>query len=342
MNANKKEAAPQQGKAAPKNQNSPQATVSNDRLQSSFSGELPQFLKDLIAAVPAHGSGVHPWLFKVSRQLHAHRDEQAIVDLLTAAVDGCGRHVPQSEILAAVRDSAGCAWKPTGTARPAQAPTLPKWPTLDVEKRREIIQAEKITLADIWHASPVPCTRDSTDAEFFADELFPGNPLLCVGMDMRAFSTAPRESFRGKLSEMSLIVPSPMSALEGRKKNPKPDENPLSAHTLDNTGPRRYLVTEFDSGTPDEQAALIWHLRKFAPLRVVLSSGGKSLHAWFDCQGITDSITGRFMRYAASLGADHATWTRSQFVRLPQGWRGDKQRTQEVYFFQPSGEEFSR
>jgi hypothetical protein len=313
----------------------PQSTDSNDCFKHPFSGELPQFLKDLIASVPAHGNGVHDWLFKVSRQLHAHRDEQAIVDLLTAAVDGCGRHVPHSEILAAVRDSEGCAWKPSGTARPAQAPTLPKWPALDVEKRRAIIEAEGITLADIWHASPISCTRDSTDAEFFADELFPGNPLLCVGMDMRTFSTAPRESFRGKLSGMSLIVPSPMSALLGKKKNPKPGEDPLSAHSLDNTGPRRYLVTEFDSGTQDEQAAIIWHLRQFAPLRLVLWSGGKSIHSWWDCEGIAESITGRFFRYAVSLGADSKIWTRSQFVRLPQGWRDDKQQRQEVYFFAP-------
>ena len=29
----------------------------------------------------------------------------------------------------------------------------------------------------------------------------------------------------------------------------------------------------------------------------------------------------RFMNYAVSLGADPATWTRSQFVRMPDGAR---------------------
>ena len=40
---------------------------------------------------------------------------------------------------------------------------------------------------------------------------------------------------------MPLIVPSPMTAPMGRKKS-----GGLSAHTLDNTGPRKFLVVEFD------------------------------------------------------------------------------------------------
>ncbi len=38
------------------------------------------------------------------------------------------------------------------------------------------------------------------------------------------------------------------------------------------------------------------------------------------------------MRYAVSLGADPATWTRSQFVRLPGGVR-DNGKRQPVLFF---------
>ena len=40
------------------------------------------------------------------------------------------------------------------------------------------------------------------------------------------------------------------------------------------------------------------------------------------------------MRYAVSLGADRATWTRSQFVRMPDGTR-DNGKRQTVYFFNP-------
>jgi hypothetical protein len=40
------------------------------------------------------------------------------------------------------------------------------------------------------------------------------------------------------------------------------------------------------------------------------------------------------MQYAVSLGADRATWTRSQFVRMPDGARGNGER-QTVFFFNP-------
>lgn len=294
--------------------------------------ELPPFLCDLLSAPPKSGDGMHPWLFKVARQLHAHRDSESIVSLLAVASEGCGRVVSEKEIRDAVTSAKECAWKPSGASRAVITPTAPKWPACDPAARRNAIQSAAWNLADLWHASPVPCTRDSTDAEFFADLLFPGNPLLCVGEDMATFWTAPREQFRGTLSGMSLVVPSPMSALTGARKS----DGEQSPHTLDNTGPRRFLVVEFDQGTADEQAALHWHLREFAPLVLVVSSGGKSQHGWYACEGITEDITRRFMRYAVTLGGDPATWTRSQFVRLPQGWRADKQARQEVAYFDPS------
>ncbi len=40
------------------------------------------------------------------------------------------------------------------------------------------------------------------------------------------------------------------------------------------------------------------------------------------------------MRYAVALGADRATWTRSQFVRMPGGTR-DNGKPQTIYFFNP-------
>ena len=290
---------------------------------------LPQFLQDLVSCPPRHGSGVHQWLFKVARQLYAHRQPEDMLRLLTAAVDGCGRHVPEAEIQAAIDDAAKCAWQRNGNA-PITTRPASKWPAVKGEARQAVINAAEIGLADLRELSPWRCDED-TDAERYIDELFPGNPLLCVGLNMACFTTAPRESFRGKLSGLSLVVPSPMAALTGHRKR----DGQESAHTLGNTGPRHFLITEFDSGTPDEQVATIWHLRQFAPLALVLSSGGKSLHAWWNAEGIAEDVTGRFMRYAVSLGADPATWTRSQFVRLPQGWRADKERRQEVFFFDP-------
>ena len=117
-----------------------------------------------------------------------------------------------------------------------------------------------------------------------------------------------------------------MSAVTGLTKDGRD-----SKHTLANTGERRFLICEFDTGTPDEHAALLLHLGGFAPLVCVVHSGGKSLHGWFFVAGQPESKIEKFFRYAVSLGADRATWTRSQFVRMPDGTR-DNGKRQTVYF----------
>jgi hypothetical protein len=79
---------------------------------------------------------------------------------------------------------------------------------------------------------------------------------------------------------------------------------------------------------------MLLHLAKRAPLAIAVHSGSKSIHGWFYCTGQAEEKLRRFMQYAVSLGADRATWTRSQFVRMPDGTR-DNIKCQAVYFFNP-------
>lgn len=169
---------------------------------------------------------------------------------------------------------------------------------------------------------------DDNDAhtETIADKLFPGNALLCCGESSSVFDTKPREEWRGQLSQLQLIVPSPMSAATGLTKDGKE-----SKHTLANTGTRRFLICEFDTGTTDEHAAILIHLAGFAPLVCAVHSGNRSLHGWFYVHGQPEAMVEKFFRYAVSLGADRATWTRSQFVRMPDGTRDNGNR-QTVFF----------
>jgi hypothetical protein len=201
---------------------------------------------------------------------------------------------------------------------------MSKWPRVNQEQREAIIHDGG--LADLWECSPVRIEDNAAHTEQVIDALFPGNPLLCCGKSNSAFDTRPREDWRGQLAELALIVPSPMSAVTGLTK-----EGNESAHTLSNTGPRRFLICEFDTGTTDEQAALLLHLAGYAPLVCALHSGGKSLHGWFYVHGQPDEKVARFFRYSVRLGADHATWTRCQFVRMPDSIRDSGQR-QTVFF----------
>ena len=86
-----------------------------------MTGQLPPFLQELIAAPPRAGEGVHNWLFRVARQLHAHLPAGEIVNLLENRAQGCGRHVSRKDIEDAVKNSIPCAWQPKGNAAPVQS-----------------------------------------------------------------------------------------------------------------------------------------------------------------------------------------------------------------------------
>ncbi len=285
--------------------------------------ELPTFLQDLLARHPRAGEGVHDWLFRAARQLHAHLPAGQIVGLLLNRVQGCGRHVSRKEIEDAVKNSIPCAWQPNGNAAPVQSAA--KWPRVNQEQR-EAITRDGVGLADLWELSPIRIEDSREHTEEIIDRLFPPDSLLCCGKSSSDFNTRPREDWRGALAQVQFIVPSPMTARIGLTKDGRE-----SAHTLSNTGPRRFLICEFDTGTTDEHAALLIHLAGYAPLVCAVHSGGKSLHGWFYVHGQPEEKVSKFFRYAVSLGADSRLWTRSQFCRMPDGLR-DNGKRQQVYF----------
>ena len=284
---------------------------------------LPRFVRDLLASPPQRGNGLNIWLYRIARVLHPYRNANEIVHLLRAVTDGEPIHA--GEIERAVKRSKLTAWEP---GQPSRVVPAPAWPAIDRTARDAIVQSGG-GLVDLWEDSPVRVEDNETHTEALIDLLFPGNPLLCCGLSKSKFDTRSREEWRGYLSELQLIVPSPMTARTGLTQ-----EGKESAHALSNTGPRRYLVVEFDQGDIDEHAALLLHLADDAPLTLAVHSGNKSLHGWFACHDQTEEQLRRFMAYCVSLGADHATWTRSQFVRMPDGRRTGGQR-QVVYHFDP-------
>jgi hypothetical protein len=289
----------------------------------AVASDLPQFVRDLLESTPKRGEGLNVWLFKTARVLHPYRPPAEIVQLLEAVT--AGEPIKPGEIERAVERSAAVAWKP---GRHVTVTRAPAWPRVNAEQR-EAVTATGLGLVDLWELSPVRFTDKESHAEEIADRLFPGNPLLCIGKSISQFATQHRESWRGRLTDMALIVPSSMSARTGHTQDGKESE-----HTLENTGQRRFLVIEQDIGSMDEQSAVLLHLAKRAPLALAVHSGSKSIHGWFYCANQPEERLRVFMRYAVSLGADQATWTRSQFVWMPGGTRADGN-PQVVYFFNP-------
>jgi hypothetical protein len=284
---------------------------------------LPPFLRELLASPPRRGDGLHSWLFCAARQLHAHGTAEEITQLLAHVCRECG--VRPGEIEEAVHNSKASAWQP-GSVQPS--PPHRKWPERDHHLRAELLRSGG-GLARLIEASPLNKVAGSPDAEELIDRLFPGNPLLCYGSSAASFDTKLRETWRGHAEGTQFIVPSPMLRERGVTKEGKP-----SARCLDNTGPRRFLVVEFDDGSKDEHATLLLHLALRGPLALVVHSGGKSLHGWFPCLGRSDEELRPFFAYAVKLGADPATFSLCQQVRMPGGTR-DNGKLQEVLFFRP-------
>ena len=278
----------------------------------------------LFKGIDPYSHGTHRWAF-----LAALRCKEAGISELEAdqLIEGQEGSMPRYFKPGEVADAVASAY---GTGLRAHR----KWPKIDRAKRRPII-SQGAGLKTLQEASGSRSPSEERLTEGIIDLLFPGNPLLCVGQSVWIFSTKEREKWRGRLSGRQFIVPSPMSTSTGITKNGH--ESPKSD---DNTGDRRFLVIEQDKidgkDIPrDEQEAVLVHLSTLLPLVLAVSSGGKSVHGWFLCEGAVESDLREFMEYAVSLGADSATWTKSQFVRMPDGTRENAKR-QEILYFNPS------
>lgn len=261
---------------------------------------------------PKAGTGVHSWIYHVvCRMVDADIDD---VDIVKYCEENCSRSLQPNEVQNAIVSR-------RGQLQRGDQQNL-SWHKPNQDHIAEIIE-NPTSVNSLFKLSPMPL--EEYDSEKIIDYLFPGNPLLCCGASTYTFATRPREEWRGKLGNLQLIVPSPMSEIYGTTQAGK-----RSMHTLDNTGPRQYLVVEFDEGTHDNHAALLWHLNTgLTPLICAVSSGNKSLHGWFHVSNWEEDRLRAFFNRATQIGADPATWTKSQFVRMPDGTRsnGSKQTT---------------
>jgi hypothetical protein len=338
-------------------------------ISSEALNRLHPCIHELLNSCPVAGDGVHDWLFNVARHLLPHFDEQTTQDLVLEKATGCGRPIRklEREIANQIRGALPCQWRPRnpGAFKPAGSPApitgsvlttfipAPGWPP-NQTKIRQIVDGD-LQLVDLIEHSPIRFDDPaSSHVEEIIDVLFPGDPLLCVGESSYLFATRRRKVWRGHLARLPLIVPNPMLDVVGRTA-----EGRLSEHTKEQTARRVYLVIEFDFAefgrdgkTPsrwaplvrewrpqdkaiaDVCAALLLHLAERLALVCVTHSGGKSLHGWFRASNKTVRELRRFMEYAVTLGADHATWTRSQFVRIPDGLRENGKR-QLCYYLDP-------
>lgn len=324
--------------------------------------------RSLIESCPPDGCGVHDWTFAVLKVLVKYYPSDEMLGAAARVIFDhfATRVVDDGEIRRQIGNARRSrCWFSSISCSDLKAADAPGWPLPDIAKIEEIVRSGP-GLAQLRGTSPVPTHDGTLGTAQVLGCLFPGDPLVCCSKFIDSHETRALSCW-SNLDHYQYIVPSPMSSVWGKTTDGRP-----SQRTLINTGPRRFLVVEFDfkaasddgSGKKngkrhchaakhanalevgrmvsrlnndgftvlDMCAALIGHLSQYMPPAMVVYSGGKSLHSWFHCEGVDEDTVRGFMRYAVQLGADLHTWTRNQFVRMPGGLRDNGARQEIVYF----------
>lgn len=265
--------------------------------------------------------GINVWILEALHWLRREGVSAGDAAQRIAAYDGSLRRpFTRNEITRAVARAYDV--KIDRSALPSRKVELPSW---NREETARIYTQSGTTAVDLTVSSPIADPQMVSTTEILA-ALFPDPAgLICVGKTAYDFTTAPLMDHK-HLWRSQFVAPAYMSALTGITQDGK-----TSAHCKANTGPRRYIVCDFDSPPPEEHAAIVEHLAKFRPLTLALSTGGKGLHAWFPVTASANDDR-LFWRLCIALGADPALYKNpSQFVRMPNGTRANGKRQYCVY-----------
>ena len=309
----------------------------------------PPFLQDLLDSCPNAGEGVHAWLFKVARYLHRYHSADEICVILEARVVGCGRTVAPHEIIDAVRNSALCAWQPSGrTASQRRAewiasPTTQRVPVFDPELAIQTASRVPIDITPEWLKAhslvPVNCST----GKFLA---------LLFGSHEKALVFS-RYKSQGHLwpSEISIERFSQILWPDGAwfLCNPVDGQshwNPRmlkeSRRSEESVTAFRFAVLECDQ-KPKEKWLPAWlKILVQLPLEIVsiTDSASKSAHALVRVSAPSktawDAIKRSILRPIVVLGADDGALTAVRLSRLPGCYRGDH--VQELLYLSPGAD----
>ncbi len=322
----------------------------------SFPAWCPDWLKRLVDEPNCGCQGTHPTLRMLAKWLVIYMPldecEGLAFKWLRFAADKCDREPDDAELerLLAWADGRKDSHGPgSGYIQKVQ---------IDIDHLYQLIVTGP-TLAEFRELSPIKLYDSKARntpmiLEAWARYSGAANPWICYG-SRDYFFTRRLADLRDRAHIFEQIVPSPMRAQYGQTL-----DGHESQHSLEGTGPRMFLVIEFDfvpvnkkreptiwaplikackekgRDVLDMNAALSAHLRTLGPLWLVIYSGGKSLQSWFPCKDTNEEALGEWYREeACTIGACRSTWCRAQFVRMPDGSRDDGKR-QAVEYINPA------
>ena len=275
-----------------------------------------QNLARKLANPPAPGENRHTWLFSVAAAFKAQGADLADVQRrLEAAARAAGWTDRLPEIARNTAKLAG------NCAPPADKVWMPA--------RNEDARAVALAVPPLFDPSPTEHT-----AADVLPSLFRAAELVCVARDQMHPTTQRLADVLPIAHHLAFVVANPMTAEQGYTQEGRP--SPRSLGNATPAAKRRYVVIEFDTGDPlAAQASLLSALHTpEAPLALVVFSGGKSLHGWFNVARLPLSQKLLVFRRGVRLGADASLWDPSKLVRMPGGLRHTGQR-QSILYWEP-------
>ena len=304
---------------------------------------LTKFNNAIRNAVPP-GEGCHTWIMSAANYgAMAGLSGDEVFSAIRAAIPPGRRHVPDSEIEKTVRRAMHDHSGKTFTPRPRSKPVV-----RDGKKtlQRIIDQGDPSETALI-ESSPVPLHDDPVgDLVLFLEFMYGQIDRIFIG-DHFGKSECIRsrdqwiEHFRAGRQTYPHIIINPLSG----RPAPKKDGSGLTYRGDGNVIRYYYCLVEFDDLTHEQQIRF-WSAAKL-PIRALIDSGGKSIHAWLDVSKLAsvhnldqwDAAIKRHLyeRVLIPLGVDRTGSNAARLSRLPGHMRAEKGKYQRLLWLSPEG-----
>lgn len=341
--------------AAPPNANAaqrrtaPRESRTNETCAKGSTSTTPRKLRVWIKAPVRRGEELNQWIWDRAWHLAmAGATADSTAKLLHRLV---GHEARPGEIERAVRRAFTMARGKAGAIGTMPAGrAAPRWPDADQPALVRVWQDHPATVDDLAALSPAVAPAHPLDVLRELHEAG-SDDLLCLGIKptgpFYTQTVATWEHWRRDLPQWEMCVPNLMRSESGTT-----DEGNRSARCRDNScgkGGQRFLVVEVDlspdapvvaelgARPADVCAAVLIHKLGLQQVRMVVSSGGKSLHAWVPADGRTQEQIEQFYRVWRLFAADWRGSLPEQQFRLPQGFRADKGAVQRVIYWNPEG-----
>jgi hypothetical protein len=310
-------------------------------------GYVPKFVRDqVLPNLPRQsGEGIHRALFNLARVLTPWRSVAQREAILRAYAGQCDRHVPESEIAAALRDGARYAWKPNGN----HYESSPR-PQFDLEVFKKFVaNAPRVDARWLADRSPID-TSDQNPATFLQALYRPGEKVVIFD-DIRgqgqAVWTHPGADCDVHALDHFIVghrlgVWFLCNPVDGQFH--VNDAGKLSRRSAQNVVAWRYLVVESDRYDITSSEWLTALALLPAPIVSIVETGGRLAHALIrvdaGSKGEWDRARDSLRPALARIGADMGSLSAVRLTRLPCCYRGGRQ--EEVYHEFSEGPHFQR